>query len=248
MRHLKAGRKLKRTSSHRRALMRNLATALFQHKKIETTEAKAKELRPFAEKLLTKAKHALAREKQGLLPEGQTIDLHSRRVVARQIQSKAVLQELFDTIAPAINERPGGYTRIIKSGFRRGDAGDKAIIELVDWSAPQDGSVSLKRKKKSTKAKKATPQAKSEKVKEVKSSVAEVAAAQAAVESQLDAESEPVVIEEIATEATVTIEAPENAVSETSNLEPDAKSDDSVNATEEGEAAPEDDKQKDDAK
>ncbi len=131
MRHLVSGRKLKRTSSHRRSLMRNLATALFEHKKLETTEAKAKELRPYAERLITKAKSALAREKQGLLPEGQTIDIHNRRIVSRYLSSKAVLQELFDTIAPAVETRAGGYTRIVKTGIRRGDASPMAIIELV---------------------------------------------------------------------------------------------------------------------
>ncbi|MFP4370397.1 MAG: 50S ribosomal protein L17 [Candidatus Kapaibacterium sp.] len=148
MRHNLKGRKLKRTSSHKKALMSALATALFEHKKISTTEAKAKELRPYAEGLITKAKKALAREKQNLLPEGQKIDIHNRRLVGRQIHNKAVLQELFDNIAPAVEDRPGGYTRIIKTGFRRGDAGRTAIIELVDWAAPQDGTVSLKGKKK----------------------------------------------------------------------------------------------------
>jgi large subunit ribosomal protein L17 len=146
--HLRKGRKLKRTSSHKKALMRSLASALFEHKRIETTLAKAKELRPYAENLITKAKHAMAREKQGLLPEGQTIDIHNRRIVSKHLTSKGVLEELFDTIAPKVEERPGGYTRIIKTGFRRGDAGAKAIIELVDWAAPQDGTVSLKTKTK----------------------------------------------------------------------------------------------------
>ncbi len=150
MRHLKSGRKLKRTSSHRKALLRNMATSLFEHKKVFTTEAKAKELRPYAEALITKAKHALVNEKQGLLPEGQKVDIHNRRVVARHIFSKAVLQELFDTIAPLVEDRPGGYTRIIKTGFRRGDAGRTAVIELVDWSAPQDGAVSKRSKRKAT--------------------------------------------------------------------------------------------------
>lgn len=151
MRHLNTGRKLKRTSSHRKALLRNLATALFEHKKISTTEAKAKELRPYAEKLITKAKHALLNEKQGLLPEGQKIDIHNRRIVGRFITNKAVLQELFDTIAPAVEERLGGYTRIVKAGTRRGDGGDVAVIELVDYAAPLDGATTLKRKKKSAK-------------------------------------------------------------------------------------------------
>lgn len=153
MRHLVSGRKLGRTSSHRRALMCNMASSLFEHKKIATTEAKAKELRMFAEKLITKAKIAFAREKQGLLPAGQTIDIHSRRMVARDIHKKAILQELFDSIAPVVESRNGGYTRIIKTGIRHGDGGRTAIIELVDWSAPQDGAVSANRRKKKPVAK-----------------------------------------------------------------------------------------------
>lgn len=148
MRHLKSGRKLKRNSSHRKALLNNLATSLFEHKKIVTTEAKAKELRAFAEALITKAKHALRNEKLGLLPEGHKIDIHNRRVVGRFITNKAVLQELFNTIAPMVEERPGGYTRVIKLGTRRGDGSPTAIIELVDWSSPQDGAVSTKSRRK----------------------------------------------------------------------------------------------------
>ena len=163
MRHLKSGRKLKRTSSHRKALLKNLASALFEHKKVSTTVAKAKELRPYAEQLITKAKHALQNEKQGVLPQGQTVDIHNRRIVARHIAKKAVLQELFDTIAPMVETRQGGYCRIVKTGFRRGDAGQTAVIELVDWSAPQDGATSKKSKKKATgKAKKTTAASKAE--------------------------------------------------------------------------------------
>jgi len=148
MRHQVSGRKLKRTSSHRKALLHNLATALFEHKKIHTTEAKAKELRPFAEKLITKAVVALKNEQQGNLPEGQNMDIHSRRMVGRFIRNKAVLQELFDTIAPTVLTRNGGYTRIVKTGIRLGDAARTAIIELVDMSAPQDGAISFSKKKK----------------------------------------------------------------------------------------------------
>ncbi len=161
MRHGKRGVKLNRTSSHRKALMRSLATALFEHKKIATTEVKAKALRPFAERLITKAKKALASEKQGLLPEGQTIDVHNRRIVFKIIKNKAVLQELFDAIAPVVENRNGGYTRIIKTGQRRGDGARTAIIELVDFSAEQDGATSIKPKKKAqhkkSTTKKATP-------------------------------------------------------------------------------------------
>ncbi len=163
MRHLKSGLKLKRTSSHRKALLKNLATDLLEHKRIETTLAKAKALRPFVEKLITKAKRALLREKlwqqQSTDLVGghktQKLDVHSRRLVARFLTRKAVVQELFDTIAPVVLDRPGGYTRIVKTGFRRGDSAEMAVIELVDWGAPQDGNVSLKsRKKVETKQKK----------------------------------------------------------------------------------------------
>ncbi|HRI30418.1 MAG TPA: L17 family ribosomal protein, partial [Candidatus Kapabacteria bacterium] len=85
MRHLKSGRKLKRTASHRKALLNNMAMSLFEHKRIKTTEAKAKELRPFAEQLITRAKNALLNEQQGNLPTGQTVDIHNRRQVARFI-------------------------------------------------------------------------------------------------------------------------------------------------------------------
>ncbi len=148
MRHQVAGRKLKRTHSHRKALLSNLATQLFQFKKIHTTEAKAKELKAFAEKLITKAKNALLRERQGLLPDKQTVDIHNRRIVGKIIRNKAVLQELFDSIAPVVENRNGGYTRVIKTGVRRGDNARTAIIELVDFSAPQDGTIGLKKKKK----------------------------------------------------------------------------------------------------
>lgn len=148
MRHLNKGRKLKRTSSHRKALLNNLATALFEHKKILTTEAKAKELRPFAEQLITRAKHAYQNERAKQLPEGHSIDIHNRRIVNRYIKRKAVLQELFDSIAPVIVERPGGYCRIIKVGNRRGDGGRTAIIELVDWSNPVDAANSIRKRKK----------------------------------------------------------------------------------------------------
>ena len=117
MRHGKKGRALGRTSEHKEALLRNMATSLFRHGRIETTEAKAKELRPYAEKLITLAK-------QG--------DLHAKRLAAREIQDRDVLVMLFDKIGPAVAERPGGYTRILKTGFRQGDGAETALIELVD--------------------------------------------------------------------------------------------------------------------
>lgn len=159
MRHSVAGRKLKRTASHKRAMMCNLATSLFEHKRLITTVAKAKELRPFAEQLITRARNAYNAEKAGLVGNNG-VDFHSRRMVGRFIHNKAVLQELFDTIAPVVADRPGGYTRITKLGNRRGDAAPEAMIELVDWSNPQDGRVSLKtRAKAAPKPKKAKPAA-----------------------------------------------------------------------------------------
>ena len=156
--HRRVGRKLNRTWSHKKSLMCNLATDLFLHKKLVTTEAKAKELRPFAESLITRARIALRNEQNGNLPSARpnkagevatvTKDFVQRRQVGRFIRNKAVLQELFDTIAPAVATRDGGYTRIIKLAPRRGDAARTAIIELVDFSAAQDGVV--RRKKKAT--------------------------------------------------------------------------------------------------
>jgi large subunit ribosomal protein L17 len=117
MRHAKSGKKFSRTKSHRRAMFRNLVTALFQHERIQTTEAKAKALRPWAEKLITLAKRG---------------DLHARRVAAGRVQDPAVLDKLFSEIGARFKTRQGGYTRILKLGLRQGDAAPMSIIELVD--------------------------------------------------------------------------------------------------------------------
>ena len=117
MRHRNKGRTLSRTASHKKATMRNMATSLFRHERIETTTAKAKELRPFAERLITLGKRG---------------DLHARRLAGRWITDRHVLGKLFDDIGPRFTERPGGYTRILKLGNRRGDAAEMALIELVD--------------------------------------------------------------------------------------------------------------------
>jgi large subunit ribosomal protein L17 len=116
MRHRVAGRKLGRTSSHRQALLRNLSTALIEKEKITTTLAKAKELRRFAEKLVTLSKRET---------------LHARRRALRQIHDKKVVAKLFETISARYSQRPGGYTRIIKLGPRKGDNAEMAIIEFV---------------------------------------------------------------------------------------------------------------------
>jgi len=122
MRHKVAGRRLKRSSGHRQALFKNLITELFRHRRITTTEAKAKAVRPQAEKLITVAKRSMDAES----------DVHARRQVLRTITDKEVMQQLFETIAPEYKNRPGGYTRIIKLGPRQGDAAPMAIIELVE--------------------------------------------------------------------------------------------------------------------
>jgi large subunit ribosomal protein L17 len=117
MNHRKKGRHFNRTAEHRKMLMRNLATSLFLHGRVETTTAKAKELRRFAEPLITRAKRG---------------DLHARRLVARYVTDDAAVAKLFAEIGPRYIERPGGYTRVRHLGHRPGDAADVAIIELVD--------------------------------------------------------------------------------------------------------------------
>lgn len=119
MRHGKKFNHLGRTASHRKALLSNLACSLIEHKRINTTVAKAKALRVFVEPLLTKAKEDTTQ---------------NRRIVFSYLQNKYAVSELFRTIAPKISERNGGYCRIIKTGFRLGDAADTALIELVDFN------------------------------------------------------------------------------------------------------------------
>src|SRR3982751_1406586 len=117
MRHGRAGKKLGRDSAHRKALYSNLTGALIQHGRIQTTEAKAKAVRPYAEKLITLGKRG---------------DLHARRLAMAQLRSNDVVHKLFSDVAPRFAEREGGYTRITKLGPRQGDAADMALIELVD--------------------------------------------------------------------------------------------------------------------
>ncbi len=120
MRHGNANRKLGRTSSHRNAMFRNQLASLIESERIVTTLPKAKELRPIAEKLITLAKND---------------SVHARRQAARQVPSDELIAKLFDTIGPRFSTRPGGYTRIMKLGARRGDAAEMAILELVERSA-----------------------------------------------------------------------------------------------------------------
>ena len=117
MRHQRAGRKLGRDSAHRKALYSNLAGALIEHGRIETTEAKAKAVRPHVEKLITLGKRG---------------DLHARRLALAELRSNDVVHHLFAEVAPRFAERPGGYTRIVKLGPRQGDSAPMAYLELVD--------------------------------------------------------------------------------------------------------------------
>lgn len=121
MRHSKAGRRLGRKTSHREAMFRNMVTSLFNHEKITTTDAKAKEIRVVAEKMITLGKRG---------------DLHALRQAASVIREKSVVTKLFSTIAPRYKDRQGGYTRIIKLGTRQGDAAPVSIIELVEAELP----------------------------------------------------------------------------------------------------------------
>lgn len=124
MRHGKKFNHLSRTSAHRKALMRNMSIALITHKRINTTLAKAKALRQYIEPLVTKAKSNTT---------------HSRRVAFSYLQNKEAIKELFGPIAAKVGERPGGYVRIVRTGFRKGDAAETAMIEFVDFNEVYTG-------------------------------------------------------------------------------------------------------------
>ncbi|MEJ8574735.1 50S ribosomal protein L17 [Microbaculum marinum] len=117
MRHGKTGRKLNRTASHRKALFANMAASLIRHEQIVTTLPKAKELKPIVDKLVTLGKRG---------------DLHARRQAISEVRDTDAVAKLFDTLAPRYKDRAGGYTRVLKAGFRHGDAAPVAVIELVD--------------------------------------------------------------------------------------------------------------------
>ena len=125
MRHAKSGRKLSRTSSHRKAMFANMSQALIEHEQITTTLPKAKELRPIVEKLVTLGKRG---------------DLHARRQAIAFVKDAALVKRLFETIAPRYSERHGGYLRIMKAGFRYGDSAPMAVIEFVDRDVDAKGA------------------------------------------------------------------------------------------------------------
>lgn len=124
MRHNKTGRRLGRTTSHRVAMFRNMVTSFLNHERITTTDAKAKELRSIAEKMITLGKRG---------------DLHAMRQAAAYIRDKKVVTKLFSTIAPRYSDRAGGYTRIIKLGIRPGDNAPMSVIELVEEQIVKEG-------------------------------------------------------------------------------------------------------------
>jgi len=146
MRHRVAYRKLGRITPHRIALLRNLATALFERERIRTTLPKAKELRPFAERLITLAKREVDR-------------LHARRLVLRHIQDSTIVKKLFDSLGARYASRPGGYTRILRLGPRRGDGAEMAIVELLGSEYKPKSKDEKGKKEKSAE----TPKAKAEK-------------------------------------------------------------------------------------
>jgi large subunit ribosomal protein L17 len=127
MRHGKKFNHLGRKAGHRKALLQNLSIALIEHKRIETTLAKAKALRRHIEPIVTKAKNNTT---------------HSRRVAFSYLQNKEAIKELFGTVAPAVGDRPGGYTRVIRMGFRKGDGAEMALIEFVDFNPDYSGKAS----------------------------------------------------------------------------------------------------------
>jgi large subunit ribosomal protein L17 len=126
MRHKSQGRRLNRSVAHRKALFANMANALIKHEQITTTLPKAKELRPIIEKLVT-----LAKRSNG--------SLHARRLAIAQLKDEAMVKKLFDTLGPRYKSRAGGYTRVLKAGFRYGDAADMAVIEFIERDVDAKG-------------------------------------------------------------------------------------------------------------
>lgn len=139
MRHLKSGRKLNRSSSHRRAMLANMVTSLLLHEQMETTDAKAKELRRWADRMVTLGKRGT---------------LHARRQALAFVRDRKVVAKLFDDIASRFRERPGGYTRITKLGIRQGDAAALSIIELTERGDQAKGEAQKKRERKRRSAEK----------------------------------------------------------------------------------------------
>ena len=171
MRHGKKINHLGRTAPHRKAMLANMACSLIEHKRINTTVAKAKALRVYVEPLLTKAK------------EDTT---HNRRTVFSYLQSKEAVTELFRTVAPKIAERNGGYTRIIKTGFRLGDAADMAMIELVDFNEIYNPNAEEKKTTRRSRRSTAAPKKETAAVETTEAKVEETPAAETSTEEKTE--------------------------------------------------------------
>jgi len=233
MRHGKKVNHLGRTASHRKALMRNMAISLIEHKRIVTTVAKAKALRKYIEPLVTKAKNADAENKESYT--------HARRVVFSYLQNKEAIKELFDEVVPKVGERPGGYTRILKLGNRPGDNAEMAFIEFVDFNEYAPGKVSesggSRRRRRRRRGKKSSGggesnQAQTQQQQQASEEVekqAEAAAANAAVIEEAE------VVEEVTEQPEQTQETPteETPAAETSEEPPAAETTEEPPAQEE---------------
>ena len=170
MRHNKKNNHLGRQAGHRKAMLANMASSLIKHKRIETTLAKAKVLRTYVEPLITKSKDDTT---------------HSRRMVFSYLKDKHAVSELFRTVAPKVADRPGGYTRVLKVGFRQGDAAEMAMIELVDFNEAMLASATPKKEVKKT-----TRRSRSAAPKKAEAPAAEPKAEQPAVEEAAEAPAE----------------------------------------------------------
>ncbi len=201
MKHKIGFNRLGRKESHRRALHRNMATSLFRYERIKTTKAKALAIRRTAEKMITRAKND---------------SVHSRRIIAKDIKDKEIVAKLFTDIGPRFKERPGGYTRILKLGYRQGDAAEMVLLELVEQNEPEK----KKKSTKSSKAKKAETVQK-KKAADVKKEVVpeETEAAEAPVE-EIPSEETKDQVPEQKVEAEITASSEETAVEETSKEKP----------------------------
>lgn len=243
MRHGKKVNHLGRTASHRKALMRNMAISLIEHKRIVTTVAKAKALRKYIEPLVTKAKNADAYSKESYT--------HARRVVFSYLQNKEAIKELFDEVVPKVGERPGGYTRILKLGNRPGDNAEMAFIEFVDFNELAPGKVSegggSRRRRRRRRGKKSsgggesnqTQQQQTQAAEEVDKQAEEAAATSAFIE---DAE----VVEEVTEQPQQSQETPaeETPVADASEETPTAETTEETPAPEESSDDKSDDAEK----
>lgn len=209
MRHGKKHNHLGRQASHRKAMLSNMACSLIEHKRINTTVAKAKALRVYVEPLLTKSK---------------TDSTHSRRTVFGYLQNKEAVSELFREVAPKIADRPGGYTRIIRTGYRLGDNAEMCMIELVDFNELYSNESSKKTTRRSRRGGSSTPKA------AAPADATEDTATEASTGEVIE---DAVVVEEVAEEVTAE-EVVEEAASEVEEA-PEAKADDSESTEEESE-------------